>query len=76
MVDHEIWRTLMENERTMLQYCLVGIAIIGLGFLIKDKTMILACLLLVVGVILGANGVFHYLIRRNKILEESEESWF
>lgn len=76
MVDYETWRILMENEKTMLQYCLVGIAVIALGFLIKDRMLGLACFAVVVGALISACGVFHYLVRRKRVLKDSKADWF
>ncbi len=75
MVNQEVWKTLMANERTMLQYAMTALLVIGLGFYLSRMKWV-AGFLMAVGVMLALNGVLNYLIRRKKVLEENKGKTF
>lgn len=65
----------MANERTMLQYAMTALLVIGLGFYLSRMKWV-AGFLMAVGVMLALNGVLNYLIRRKKVLEENKGKTF
>lgn len=65
----------MANERTMLQYAITGLFTISVGFYLSRMEWV-SGFLMIVGVLLGLNGVVNYLFRRSTILNEKKEKTF